>query len=111
VAPDNGQNSEEIGNIARWRWPFAIAVCLILFAYFVLSEFDNTTELFPDHADALNWCAALGALGALITIAFLWSQWKTLEPRQKIVAPLLAPLMGLFLFGTSSTASRLIENR
>jgi hypothetical protein len=107
----NTQETDDMARITPWRALFLI-VGLTWLAYFVMGWFDNTTELVPDHGDALGWCFLLGGFGAVVAAVLVLTQWKRLVLAQRIVWPLCAALIGfLTLFLFSSTATELVENR
>lgn len=51
----------------RFGWTWFIGLYVLFACSWLLSWFDNSTELTPDHGDVLSMCFALGALAALIS--------------------------------------------
>ena len=108
---EEGQDLNDMGRITPLR-ALALLAGLMWLAYFIMSWFDNTTELVPDHTGVLNWCFVLGGLGALGAAVVVLAHWKSLALAQRIVWPLCGALIGfLTIFMFSSTAAELIESR
>ena len=90
----------------------SIAAGAAMLAYLILSSFDTTTELIPDHESISDACLILGGLGAAVAAAIALAQWKKLAIAQRIVWPPAFALLGfLTLFMVSSEAANLVENR
>ena len=56
----------------------SIAAGAAMLAYLILSSFDTTTELIPDHESISDACLILGGLGAAVAAAIALAQWKKL---------------------------------
>lgn len=90
----------------------AIGAGAAMLTYLILSSFDTTTELIPDHESISQACLMLGGLGGAVASAVALSQWKKLAIAQRVVwPPASALLVFLTLFMISSEAANVIENR
>lgn len=90
----------------------AIAAAAAMLTYLILSSFDTTTELIPDHENVSQACLLLGGLGAAVATAVALLQWKKLAIAQRVMWPPAFALLGfLTLFMVSSEAADVIENR
>jgi hypothetical protein len=105
------QELDDMGKITPLRG-LALVAGLMWVAYFVMSAFDDKTQLLPDREGTLEGCLILGGFVALAAAILAITRWRNLVMAQRIVWPPAAALLGfLTVFMFSSTLADLVEGR